>query len=357
MRFCDTTEFRNKPLPDEVDIVSRWDRHGPPLLSVICITYNHRMYLEDAIRGFLLQETSFPFEIIIQDDASSDGTRQLLLDYSKKYPTLIKPVLPEKNLYSQGIKPTFNAIKFASAPLIALCEGDDYWIDSRKLQKQYSTISSSPSTTLVHSAGCLERSSGLRRIDYSEPDAFATRTSAACTLMQGNAVLTATALYRREVFDRLEGTDRLRLEWPFGDYALALQAASMGTVVKLPDETAVYRTVEGSLTNRGRASNLKFMMAAHECRKAFAALLPLEESKAKALLAQSAVDLLTSLATAGDVPGYRIALGECAAELADMGFVNRLNLAALARFWPYRIVYRVARSQIRRILRRNEGQH
>lgn len=107
------------------------------VVSICCITYNHEKYIEDAINGFLMQKTNFPIEIIIHDDASTDKTADIVRNYEKKYPYLIKPIYQSDNQYSKGIKisPEF-VWKKASGKYIALCEGDDYWTDSHKLQKQ-----------------------------------------------------------------------------------------------------------------------------------------------------------------------------------------------------------------------------
>ena len=105
-----------------------------PLLSVCLITYNHVKYIEQAIEGVMLQQVNFPWELIIADDCSTDGTREIVLRYQKKYPEIIKLILQEKNT-----GPTQNfmdLITYPSSKYIAYFEGDDYWTDPLKLQKQ-----------------------------------------------------------------------------------------------------------------------------------------------------------------------------------------------------------------------------
>lgn len=108
-----------------------------PLVSISCIAYNHEKYIRDAIEGFLMQKTTFPFEILIHDDASTDSTAEIIREYEKKHPNLIFPVYQTENQYSKGvmISPKFNWPR-ARGKYIALCEGDDYWTDRNKLQKQ-----------------------------------------------------------------------------------------------------------------------------------------------------------------------------------------------------------------------------
>lgn len=132
-----------KKLRTEDEIIASWKGDiGKPLVSVCCATYNHVMYIEDALEGFLIQETNFPFEILIHDDASTDRTSDIIREYAVKYPRLIKPIYQTENQYSKGIKisPSFNLPR-AKGDYIAMCEGDDFWIDSKKLQIQYQFMS------------------------------------------------------------------------------------------------------------------------------------------------------------------------------------------------------------------------
>ena len=129
----ESTELRNNTFDSEVI----------PLVSIDCITYNHFKYIRDAIEGFLMQRTNFPLEILIHDDASIDGTAEIIKEYEKQYPWLIKPVYQAENQYSKH-NGTRSKIQYDRAPgkYIALCEGDDYWTDPYKLQKQVDFLES-----------------------------------------------------------------------------------------------------------------------------------------------------------------------------------------------------------------------
>lgn len=110
-------------------------------VSILCLAYNHEKYIREALEGFLNQKTSFPIEIIINEDASIDGTADIIREFEQRYPGIIKPIYHAQNVYSRGIN--INAeymLPKATGKYIALCDGDDYWIDPYKLQKQYDVM-------------------------------------------------------------------------------------------------------------------------------------------------------------------------------------------------------------------------
>lgn len=125
-------------LRSEQEIMSQWDeKYEVPLVSVMCLTYNHEKYIEDALKGFLIQETEFPFEVLIHDDASTDRTADIIREYEKKYPHIVKPVYQKENQWSRD-KSVIRKAQYGrvQGKYIALCEGDDYWTNQYKLQKQ-----------------------------------------------------------------------------------------------------------------------------------------------------------------------------------------------------------------------------
>lgn len=109
---------------------------GDPLVSVCVITHNHGKYIRQCLDGILMQKVNFPYEILIHDDASPDDTADIIREYWKKYPTVIKPILQTENQYSQGRSASKFNYDRAKAKYIALCEGDDYWTYDGKLQMQ-----------------------------------------------------------------------------------------------------------------------------------------------------------------------------------------------------------------------------
>ena len=117
-----------------------------PLVSISCITYNHEPYIAQTLDGFLMQKTNFPFEVLVHDDASTDRTADIIREYEQNFPKIVKPIYQKENQYSQGkrdISETWNFPR-AKGKYIAMCEGDDYWIDENKLQMQVDFLENNP---------------------------------------------------------------------------------------------------------------------------------------------------------------------------------------------------------------------
>ncbi|MEA3642698.1 MAG: Stf0 family sulfotransferase [Lamprobacter sp.] len=127
-----------EPIPENDHV------HGEPVVTVLCLTYNHVNFIEDAIKGIVGQKTSFPFDVLIHDDASNDGTQAIIERYAALYPRIIKPVYQKENQYSKNINPTRLMLPLVKGKYTAICDGDDYWVDPNKLQKQYSFMRRNP---------------------------------------------------------------------------------------------------------------------------------------------------------------------------------------------------------------------
>ena len=124
-----------------------------PLVVISCITYNHAPYLAQCLEGFVMQKTNFPFVALVHDDASLDGTAEILREYAEKYPDIIKPICDPTNRYSdKSLDLIMNEWINAYEPkYIAMCEGDDYWIDPLKLQKQVDFLEANPEYGMCYS--------------------------------------------------------------------------------------------------------------------------------------------------------------------------------------------------------------
>jgi len=121
-------------------------------VSVVCLAYNHEKYIAQALDGFLAQKTSFAYEVVVHDDASTDRTQEIIRDYASRYPDIIKPILQSENQFSKKVKihKTFT-VPQVKGKYVALCEGDDFWNDSLKLQKQFDILEASEDCTMcVH---------------------------------------------------------------------------------------------------------------------------------------------------------------------------------------------------------------
>ncbi len=128
------------------EIMKNWQGDiNQPVVSVRCITYNHENYIAQALDGFLMQKTNFPFEVIVHDDASPDKTADIVREYEKKYPAIIKAIYQTENQYSKRDGTIARIMNEAcKGKYIALCEGDDYWIDENKLQMQVDFLEENP---------------------------------------------------------------------------------------------------------------------------------------------------------------------------------------------------------------------
>jgi len=115
------------------------------MVTVRCITYNHEKFIKDALEGFISQQTDFRFEVIVHDDCSTDRTAEIVKEYARKYPSIIKPIFEEKNIYRDPGKPVLKILDtHMRGKYVAMCEGDDYWTDQHKLQKQVDFLESHP---------------------------------------------------------------------------------------------------------------------------------------------------------------------------------------------------------------------
>ena len=128
---------------DETKIMSHWLHSDKVYVSIICLCFEHESYIEQAIDSFLKQKTKYRFEIIIHDDKSNDNSVKILLNYKKKFPNIIKLKLQKENIYSKGGSVIKEAFSFASGDYIAFCEGDDWWFDEHKVEKQVDVLKAS----------------------------------------------------------------------------------------------------------------------------------------------------------------------------------------------------------------------
>lgn len=140
-----------KKLRTEKEIIQSWNTdYFSPLVSIHCTAYNHEAFIKKAIEGFLIQETDFPIEILIHDDASTDKTPEVIRFFQKKYPEIIKPIYQNENQYSKGIGIIgVTNLSRAKGKYTAVCEGDDYWITKDKLQTQVNFLESNPEYGMV----------------------------------------------------------------------------------------------------------------------------------------------------------------------------------------------------------------
>lgn len=222
-----------------------------PLVSIICDVYNHEPYLKDCLDGLIKQITDFNFVILIHDDASTDRSKQIIKGYTDTYPDLFLPIFQDVNQYSKGVhiweKYQFPRIE---SKYIAFCEGDDYWIDHKKLQKEVDYLEAHPECTAVF-GNIIVRDETTRPIietPSSRPARFFTNED----VLSGTLFPLASICVRSNVIDNWDFSIKSN-----GDMVLAYTAASLGKVYMLNDCMSVYRrTGKGVCTSKDRSQQL-----------------------------------------------------------------------------------------------------
>lgn len=219
-----------------------------PLVSIRCITYNHEKYIRDTLEGFVMQKTNFKFEAIVHDDASTDNTAAIIREYAEKYPDIIKPIFETENQYSKH-DGSLDRIMTAACKgkYIALCEGDDYWIDPYKLQKQVDFLESHPDYTMIfHNAKVYHEQtktfedsfSNITNKDYTGLEIYKTWT-----------VPTASVLVRKEIFSScIYLKAKKNKKFIYGDIILFLSCAHYGKLRGMQNTMSVYRRHEGGVS-------------------------------------------------------------------------------------------------------------
>jgi glycosyltransferase involved in cell wall biosynthesis len=241
-----------------------------PLVSIICTAYNHETYIKDALEGFVIQKTSFPIEIIVHDDASSDNTANIIRAYEAKYPELFTNIYQTENQYSKG-KGDVARIIFSAArgKYIALCEGDDYWVDPYKLQKQFDFLESNPEYGMVHTNLDVyyEETNSFKRSFHSEND-VKLRGSIFETLLVDNPIATVTVMFRREYLNHINLDNLSRFK--MGDLFIWLEIAKHSKIGYIDDVTSVYRIHFNSLSqHNGGLKRMEFLISSFHLKYYF----------------------------------------------------------------------------------------
>jgi glycosyltransferase involved in cell wall biosynthesis len=223
-----------------------------PKVSICCITYNHEKYIRDAIEGFLSQKTTFPIEVIIHDDASTDGTTNIIKEYADKYPNLIVPILQSENQLSKGLRPSPTYVwPRARGKYIALCEGDDFWTDPLKLQKQVDFLEAHEDCSwCFHASTVVDEKTKLTKT-MMRPKQIPRNgkfTIKDVITVGGGFYATASSMFRTASIINIP-------EWffnaPVGDFPLALIASCYGDIGYIDSSMCVYRkNVPGSWTEK-----------------------------------------------------------------------------------------------------------
>lgn len=217
-----------------------------PIVSICCTTFNHENHIKDAIEGFLTQKTTFTFEIIVHDDASTDNTASIIRHYEKQYPDLFKCIYQTENQWSKGIKPSPTFIwPKAKGKYLALCEGDDYWTDPLKLQKQVNFLESNKEYGLVHTDSDLlhEINNKLEKSLHLKNNIKIPNGYIYDDLLIRNFIKTLTVVFRKDLLP-----ENL-FDFNVGDYPLWLKISLDSKIGYISNSTSVYRKRINSMSN------------------------------------------------------------------------------------------------------------
>ena len=237
-----------------------------PLVTIRCITYNHEPYIRQCLEGFVMQKTNFPFEAIVHDDASTDGTAAIIREYAEKYPDIIKPIYETENQYSKhdgSLQRIMNA--HIRGKYVALCEGDDYWIDPLKLQKQVDFMESHPECGLVHTDFNIISESNIK--EYRIRRKLGERQNVLEQILLGNYDIgTLTVMFRKDLYDSLPKY-YLSKKFPMGDLPLWIEFAAVAKIKYISDVTANYRRLDSSASHSTNfCKRMAFIDALFDCR-------------------------------------------------------------------------------------------
>jgi glycosyltransferase involved in cell wall biosynthesis len=256
-------------MQDSVDNITIYKQTSTktPQVSILCSTYNQELYISQTLESFLSQETSFDYEIVVHDDASTDSTPRLLKDFYKRYSDKITVILQHKNQYSKGhFEPVLIEAKHAQAPVFFLCDGDDYWISKNKLQYQLERYQAHPNIDLVFHPVFKEFPDNSRVIycRHSEEEWIVPTNK----LIKGTGGFCPTTSLLISKKALLSMPDNLVQTMPVGDAFIQIYGALNGGALYIPEIMAVYRihstsSVSGALSKASVEAqrNFNFGMA------------------------------------------------------------------------------------------------
>ena len=240
-----------------------------PVVSVCVATYQHVNYIEECVEGVLMQQTTFPIEIIIGEDGSSDGTREKCIAYAEEHPDKIRLYLrdressqlfDEEGTYITRFNGKWNR-RAARGRYIAMCEGDDYWTDPLKLQKQVDFLEANPAfSSCFHPVQILKGNEFVEdHITRKVPDVTSTKD-----LLEGNFIHTPSVVFRN-FFDAAHSAKFIEATHfsPIGDLLLHIFNAQFGKIYRLEEPMAVYRLGAGTWSSLSKAVRIQKTIKAY----------------------------------------------------------------------------------------------
>jgi glycosyltransferase involved in cell wall biosynthesis len=208
------------------------------VVSVIVLSYNHKQYISECLDSLVSQHCDVSFEVLVGDDCSTDGTREIIDKYQLDYPEIVKPIYPTNNL---GPNSNYlNCFKHCNGKYIAFCEGDDYWVDPEKLQKQVDFLEANPNYGGVCTNNTWYDQKLNRFQNFIQEESEITFED----LVFKNSINSQTILFEKSlVQNRIDWISKLKI----GDWAVSLIITNQKPYYRLKDITAVYRVHDGGI--------------------------------------------------------------------------------------------------------------
>lgn len=209
------------------------------MVTVRCCTFNQARYIRSCLDGFVMQKTNFRFEAIVHDDASTDGNADIIREYAEKYPDIIKPILETENQYSKHDGSLGRIMdSHTHGKYVAWCEGDDYWIDPQKLQKQVDFLETHPDYSMCWTDAYQE--SNDERTPYLRYAESCQSPMEDIIEKGGGFIPTCSIMMRRDVYEAMPQEAK---GWYVGDYPLQMWAGWSGKCWYFKEQTCVYRAM------------------------------------------------------------------------------------------------------------------
>lgn len=227
----------------ENEIMENWEKekYGKPEVTIWCTAFNHEKYIAQCLDGFLMQKTDFPFEIVVHDDASCDRTADIICKYAERFPNIVRAIVEEKNVFSMG-EITFGKMMTDNvrAKYVALCEGDDYWNNTNKLQIQYDFMEKNKEYSAVaHLTKSIDQNNnGITTFIDSLPGEYDIKANEKWQLFAH----VSSYFYRNVFMDMsIEECENFFSVPVPGDRKLPILLMKFGKLFVLPEEMSVYR--------------------------------------------------------------------------------------------------------------------
>lgn len=240
------------------------------VVSIRCLVYNHEPYLRQCLDGFVMQKTNFKFEAIVHDDASTDKSADIIREYANKYPDIIKPIYEKDNQYSKrdgSLKKILDA--HSKGKYIAFCEGDDYWTDPLKLQKQVDFLENNSEYVLSHTSIVFFYQTSNKFINSKDVKINANfKNVNAIDILRGYRIHTVSVVIRAKSYFEVINSDNFLYNSGYflmGDTQLWYGLSQIGKIHFLPNVTCVYRKNDNSLTRVGNSKSFyRFSLSSME---------------------------------------------------------------------------------------------